>query len=203
MAGLNDSVVSAAGRVLSEHGFRGLTLDRVAAAADISRATLHRHGMTIAALTGAMVRDATAEYRDAMWPVLTDPAPARTRLERALRTLCEVAERHLALLLAVSAQGDSVFHESDADGDEVGTQAIFIGPLERLLRDGVLDGTLRSADPHRDATLLFNVVGWSYMHLRARHHWQAEQAADDLISLALRGVAAPGEAPTTGQRRTE
>jgi hypothetical protein len=40
------------------------------------------------------------------------------------------------------------------------------------------------------ATVLFNLVGWTYMHLRTGHGWTPERASRHLLSLAVEGVVA-------------
>lgn len=49
-------------------------------------------------------------------------------------------------------------------------------------------GSLRNVPPTVTATVLFNTVGWGYVHLRASHHWSAEQARAGVVDLALRGL---------------
>ena len=58
-------------------------------------------------------------------------------------------------------------HE-DSEGEAL-TRAEFTEPLERLLRDGAADGTLREANYEKMATVLFNLVGWTYVHMRTGH----------------------------------
>lgn len=60
----------------------------------------------------------------------------------------------------------------------------FIEPFERLLADGNIDGSLRSADPSSDATLLANAVTWTYLHMRQVHQWSPERTARQVIDLA-------------------
>jgi hypothetical protein len=40
------------------------------------------------------------------------------------------------------------------------------------------------------ATVLFNTAGWGYVHLRASHHWPADQAHNAVIDLVLNGLVA-------------
>ena len=99
------------------------------------------------------------------------------RLERALDGVCEVAEANRALLIALQAQSDAVFHEAPGpEGGEVATRSPFTDPLERLVTDGQADGSLRAGDPLETATLLFNQVGWTYLHLRSGHRWAPARA---------------------------
>ncbi|MBS3941478.1 MAG: TetR/AcrR family transcriptional regulator [Actinobacteria bacterium] len=180
------SLVDAALDVIANHGLDGVTVDRLAEASGISRATLYRRGVAIDELTAAAVEKAAEQYREALWPALTGPGSAANRLEAALRALCEAADQHLALLVGLYPHPHSPFHE-EVDGAAL-VQEPFAEPFERLLRDGITDGTLRSRDPAADATLLFNLVSWTYVHLRHAHHWPPEEASTRVVSLVLGGV---------------
>ena len=89
------------------------------------------------------------------------------------------------------ARGE-VFHQPGPDALIVD---VFAEPFERLLRDGAADGSLRDLPPTVTATVLFNLVGWGYIHLRAAHDWNAATAADAIIGIILRGTLACGAHP--------
>ena len=183
-----DRILAGARRALDRYGWQGATAERIAAEAGVSRVTLHRHGLTKEAILARLAEQGAARYREAMWPVLTAPEPAAERLERALVVLCELAEENLGLLVALDAQANAaVFHE--AGEQEVLTRDAFTEPLERLLRDGAMEGSVASGDdPLETATVLFNLVGWTYIHLRTGHRWRPERARAETIAIALRGV---------------
>lgn len=182
-----DALLDAARRVFTEYGYRGATLERIAAAAGVSRVTLHRRAVTRDGLLAELVASATDDYRRTMWPALTSDRSGAERLELALAALCQAAEDHMALLIAVRAQSDSVFHQED---DEALTRSVFTEPLERVLRDGVADRTLRDCDPVEMATVLFNLVGWTYIHLRSGHGWKPARARRATLEPVLRGLLA-------------
>ena len=171
---------------LRKHGWAGASMERIATEAGLSRVTLHRQGIGKDELFAALTEAATERYREAMWPALTADARAADRLAAALGALCEVAEAELELLVALRAQSDAVFH--DPDRDEQLTRSVFTEPLERILRDGLEDGSVRDADPVEQATVLFNLVGWTYVHLRTGHTWSAERAQRATLDVALGGV---------------
>jgi len=185
------SLIDAARRVFEEHGYAGATLERIAEAAGVSRVTLHRHGVTKEGLLTELASRGTQEYREAMWPVLTASGSGAERLRRALETLCGVAEEQMGLLLALRSQADRVFH---GPGEEALTRTEYTEPLERLIRDGIADGSLRDADPAETATVLFNMVGWTYIHLRAGHGWKPERATRAVVDAAFSGIAASDRA---------
>lgn len=187
-AGSDQLILDAAVRVLEAGGSRRLTAERVAEEAGLSRVTLHRRGWKREVILGRLAERAEERYRDRMWPVLTAPGTGRERLLHALDLICVLAEENLALLLALDAEANAtVFHaEGEADAQ---TRTVYTEPLERLLLDGAADGTLRSGDAAEDATLLFNMVGWTYIHLRSGHRWSAARASDAVITIAVEGLA--------------
>lgn len=186
MTAVRPELLDAFRAALRKHGWAGATMERIATEAGLSRVTLHRQGIGKDDLFAALVEAATARYRDAMWPALTADASAAHRLEAALGALCDVAEAELELLVALRAQTDAVFHEPDED--EHLTRSVFTEPLERILRDGLEDGSVRGADPVERATVLFNMVGWTYVHLRTGHNWSPERARRTTLDVALVGV---------------
>jgi AcrR family transcriptional regulator len=183
---VNDELVHGARSALRRHGLAGATLERIAAEAGVSRMTLHRRGIGRAELLSALVARMVDAERAALWPALTAEGDAATRLRLALEAECAVVEEHIDVLEAMDAAArNELFHDEDGM-----TRSEFVEPLRRLLTDGVQDGTLRSPDPAEDATVLFNLVGHTYRHLRSGHGWPAARARDAVLRVALDGVRA-------------
>jgi AcrR family transcriptional regulator len=177
------TVLAATEAVLAESGWDGLSLERVAAKAGVSRVTLWRQGITRDSLLQALLARLSEDYRDAMWPVLAASGSGRARLESALAALCDVADRHLDLLSAA----DDAFHRAWQQSRPAGS---FLEPFVRALEDGVADGTLRHLGESLDAAdAVFNTVCWPYVHLRARHGWSVDKARGLVLPLVLGGVA--------------
>jgi AcrR family transcriptional regulator len=173
---------------IEAHGWEAATMERLAAALGVSRMTLHRRGVRredVLRALGLLLQD---DYRAALTPALTAGGSGARRLELALRGLCEVTEANLALLAALdSTERDEIFHEP---GEQALTQEAFTAPLQALLRDGDADGTLAPDDVEETATVLFNLLAWTYRHLRLSHRWPPERAAAAVTRRALRSVAA-------------
>jgi AcrR family transcriptional regulator len=185
---LDPSLLRAARSAFAQHGYAGATLERIASEAGLSRVTLHRRGVTKEGLLAELVARATDDYRLRMWPALTGEGTGAERLVQALQALCAASEEHLSLLVALRAQSDRVFHREDQD--EALTRSVFTEPLERLLRDGLADGSLREVDPVETATVLFNLVGWTYIHMRTGHGWPPERARSAVLDPVLHGLLA-------------
>jgi AcrR family transcriptional regulator len=180
------AILDAARRTLDRHGWSATTAERIAEEAGISRVTLHRRGLTRERILELLAERAALRYRDAMWVPLTAPGSARERLGEALEVLCALAEENMSLLLALDESANAaVFHD---DAEEQLTRSSFTEPLERILRDGAADGSLRELEPLEAATVLFNLVGWTYIHLRSGHAWSEERARRATLEIALKGV---------------
>lgn len=182
-------IVDAAIILITQHGLPALTIERLAETVGLSRMTLHRRGVTRPLVVDALLRRASESYTTALWPVLTSAGTARERLELALDGICATADDHLALLAGLFGAPESPFHQV-SETDAIETHELFVSPLARLLRDGELDGTLRaSGDPDTAAAVMFNVVGWGYVHLRHSQRWTADRARPAVIAFALDAVA--------------
>lgn len=179
-------------------GWHELTMDELAHAAGVSRMTLHRRGLGRAELLDALRQLMREDFQRETFEALVADGPANERLRLALEGLARATEDNLAVLAALEDEPrDAIFHEA---GDETLTCSEFTQPIERLLRDGALDGTIEVDDPVESATLLFNVVGWTYRHLRLGHRWNAERATRAIADLAVRGVARASAPPPRSAR---
>ena len=172
--------------VLRERGWTGLTLERVAEVAGRARSTLWRQGLTRDVLVTALVGGLAEDFRATMYPVLTSGGTGRERFVRGLEALCELLERHLPLMLAT----DEAFHQkttADQPPD-------YLHPFIQFLREGAQDGSLQPGeDVVRAADLAFNAVAWTYVHLRGRHGWAADEARDRVVALVVGGIEGAGD----------
>jgi AcrR family transcriptional regulator len=196
---VDDALLTGAHRAIERWGYQQATLERIATEAGVSRMTLHRRGVTREGLLAALAERLETAYRAAMWPALTARGSGRERLEAALAGYCEAVEANLEVLAALAeADHNAIFHDEGARGL---SRPGFTEPIRRLLQDGVADGSLVAPDPDESATLLLNLVGWTYRHLRRGHGWSAERARDGVLKIALDGVAArPPSTPVQGSK---
>lgn len=185
----DEQILLAATAVIEEHGYRGLTLARLAEFAGSSRMTLHRRDVTIAAVVAGLSLRAAGELRAALFPALSGTAPADERLEAALQAMWTVADRYLPLLAGLFADDEGIFHASPDETGALPTHEIFVAPFAKLLADGRVDGTLLpQADTTETATVLFNTAGWGYIQLRHAQRWPAERAREGVANLVMPGL---------------
>lgn len=172
---------------LGRRPWHELALDELARSAGLSRMTLHRRGVSREDILTGLGELLESEYQAATLPALASLAPAPDRLAMVLSAICEIDERYLGLMEALSAQLEVIYHEP-REG-EVLTRAPFVSAISRILQDGVNEGTLAlRGDLDETATLLFNAAGWTYRHMRTGHRWPEEKAREQIVDLLVAGV---------------
>jgi AcrR family transcriptional regulator len=181
-------LIDAARKAVEKHGYAGLTLERIATEADVSRVTLHRRGHSKDEIFNALVMQVREEHRDALWPALTAGGDGADRLRMALAKVCEMCERDLLVMLAMRAHMDAAAH--GAAGPEAQSNWIVAEPLQVLARDGIADGSLREGDPEELGAVLVNWTGWTYVHLRTAFGWKQRRARAVVVDQAVGALTA-------------
>jgi AcrR family transcriptional regulator len=183
-------VVEGARRAIELHGWQGATLARIAEEARLSRMTLYRRGLGREEILALLVDAYERDFRESLEPAVAGRGTGLRRLRRALLSVCEVTERHLAFLRGLDEETDQrFFHERAA---EVRSREAYVSPFERVLEEGMRDGSIRRVDVRETSTLLVNAVDRTYRHLRIAHGWPPARARRALLDLLARGVAADG-----------
>ncbi len=178
---IDDDLRRATIEVLSERGWDGLTLERVAEVAGRARSTLWRQGLSRDSLIAALVGELAEDFRSTMYPILMSGGTGRERLTRGLEALCELLDRHLPLMLAT----DEAFHQSEAPDQPPD----YLHPFIQFLREGAADGSLAVGENFvRAADIAFNAVAWTFVHLRGRHGWELAEARDRVVGVVLNGI---------------
>ncbi len=183
---MEQRVIDGARRAIADFGWQGATLARIAEEAGVSRMTLHRRRLGREEIFALLARDYEEAFRAALWPSVTGRGTGAERLQATLVAVCEVTEDHLPFLSALDEEADRrFFHEPT---DEMHSRRGYINPIERLLADGIADGSIRDVEIEETATVLVNAVDRSYRHLRRSHDWEPPRARQALIDLMLRGL---------------
>lgn len=185
---VDDRLLDAAVAVLAEHGFPGLTLERVAERVGRSRVTLWRQQVTQEALVDGLLARLTRDYRDAMWPAMTEAGTGAGRLRTAATGLLDVADAHLPLL----GVADDVFERAEARLRDIAGQSFrFVDPFTAAVRSGRIDGSTPKSDTtvergttvEDEAEAIFASICWGYVHLRRRLGWSPERARPPILAL--------------------
>ncbi len=160
------AVLAAAAKLFLEEGFDAVSVDRIAACAGVSKATVYKHFRDKAGLLSAIVEARCREYLDPPLSVDTLPDDCREALERLAVRFVEMVteERTRALYRLVLSEAPRYPELARAFYDSGPRRAL--GGLARYLEEQVSRGRLVPMDPVRAAEQFFGMLSGPF-HMRA------------------------------------
>jgi AcrR family transcriptional regulator len=173
-------LIEAAGELFRANGFRAVTMEAVAAHAQVAKATLYSYFPDKETLFAAVAVEVTDRIADALRRELAAGGPLDERLTRALVT------RHKMVfdLVDGSPHARELMYTRDlvARAPVLRTDAAMIAALEAALRE---DAVLAKQAGTIAMTLFFGAVGVSH---HARSIEQVEREVGDFVRPYLAGV---------------
>lgn len=132
------AILETASHVLAERG--DASMNDIAAAAGVGRATLYRHFPTRDALMKALVEEATQDLVTRIRDAGLDGTPVAEALHRLLRAIFAVGDRYLVFTREFLTGGHAREYRPDKDV----VDQFVAAPIRSVLERGVADGTLRT-----------------------------------------------------------
>jgi AcrR family transcriptional regulator len=170
-------VLAAAERVFAQQHGRGVTMEQLADAAGVGKATLYRRYPDVASVALALLDEHERRIQDGLLrgpPPLGPGAPPAERLAAFYRAMVELLERHAHLALAA---------ETGARRYRTGAYNAWELHVSTLLAEAGVD-----AHPVLTDALLAPLAPDLFAHQRASGH-TAEEIAAGLATLAGRALA--------------
>lgn len=182
-----DDIVSLAGGLFHRDGFAAVTMEQIAAEADIAKATLYSHFPTKDAIAAAMVRADIAASTPDMLRLIDAPGTTQTRLAALFETSVQWIDRNVGLFPAYLRHRFSQMATPDPGHHRSGFAAVLTCVLER----GQADGDIRS---DIDATALSDTLQMLFLGVTMRCLTDADPAGlradfDRALTLFLHGAA--------------
>jgi TetR/AcrR family transcriptional regulator, mexCD-oprJ operon repressor len=156
------------------------SMNELAAAAGIGRATLYRHFPTREALLAALASEAHQELVTRITDASLDRAPVPEALQRLLRVFLTVGDRYVVLMR------ERVKPHGPTEREEF--ERLILAPIQALFQRGIDDGTFRD-DLGADALAhLFGGLVLAAKQTALPRTLGVEQTAASLASLFLDGA---------------
>ncbi|GAC1544838.1 MAG: TetR/AcrR family transcriptional regulator [Candidatus Velthaea sp.] len=183
-----DSLTNVALRVFAEKGYDGATMDDVARAAGITKASIYHH------VPGkeALLERGLSRALDALFAILDEPrATAGDAMTRVRFIVRRVAETTLELLPELSVLF-RVRGNSKIVREAVDRRRAFDRVVTDLIAEAQRGGQVRAdIDPRLTARLIFGMSNSVVEWYGSGSSISRARLSDSLVELALHGIAAP------------
>jgi AcrR family transcriptional regulator len=148
-------IIEATNRALCEHGYAGLTMQRIAAESSMTTAAIHYHFDTKEELLTAFLDDLINRFEQKLACDASDPRDRLNAFLDAIFTPSDHgADGFAVAIMELKAQAPyhNLFRERFLDLDEV-----MRGVVADIVKDGIEAGHFEQTDPHEVARLVTTV----------------------------------------------
>ncbi len=184
-------LLDAAARVMEREGSQAVSMQAVAAEAEVSVGLIYRyfggkHELLLAVILNVL-EDFATTVPAAVEAVGDDPVD---RLVAAFRAYCEVIDRHRHATVLTYRESKSLDEAGRARIKQLEVETT--QPLVQVLREGIDAGALRPVDPEMVAyNLLLVAHAWALKHWYFERTLGFEDYVRNQVSLALHGLVEP------------
>jgi AcrR family transcriptional regulator len=192
---MREAVYEGAVAVLTEHGLNGTTMDRVAAAAGMAKASLYNHFPGKQELLEFVHDRAVAPMHDALDEIVKDRLSATEKLASISRLWREYLVQHHAVF-------EFLINDHAAKGllkgSEQTTRAAGIKQIATIIEQGIEEGAFRPIDAGAAAEMFVSAsIGMVEQEFAVGTSRPVNEAVDALMELFLHGLCA-GEGEREG-----
>jgi AcrR family transcriptional regulator len=182
---IEQEILRAAADMFSARGYQATTLDDIAGAARISRATFYNYFPSKDELLRRMYRQVISASQAAIEGIANEPLPAPEKLRRIIRFLISYLSAHTPLMQVFFSELFSL--PSTMNRSVTHAHRVFREVVERIVEEGVRTGALITLNPKRFAFILLGACNWMYRWYRPGGEWTPESIAEEIIRVLESG----------------
>ncbi|MBM4092348.1 MAG: TetR/AcrR family transcriptional regulator [Planctomycetes bacterium] len=185
---MREAVYEGAVAVLIKHGLDGTTMDRVAAAAGITKGSLYNHFRGKQELLEFVHERLVAPVRQAMDEIVKNEQTAAEKLTLISRRWREYLVQHGAVFqfLINDRAAKGLLRDSEQT-----SRASGIRQIATVIRQGIDEGAFRPVDPIAAAEMFVSAsIGMVEQEFAAGRTRTADEAVDALMAVFLHGLVA-------------
>jgi len=185
---MQEAIHTAAVAVLTEHGISGMTMDRVAEQAEVSKGSLYKYFPNKLALMRFVHKKAIEPLMQIGQEVLETDLPAPRKLESLIRAWLEYLVEHRGLLVFFAT--DTTVRGMLKREEETG-RASAIQNLAAVIEQGIDEKVFRPVDPTRVAGFIFGAFRHMCEQQFAKSEpWPVDKLTKDSVDFFVHGLAA-------------
>lgn len=181
-----DSILEAAAAIFSEKGYHAASMQDIAQAVQLRKASLYYHVNSKQEILLALLDKGLDLLIAEMQEVMAQPHPPDEKLRLAVRTYLQTMLDHRALASVLLLEHRSL--EPELRARHITRRDRFEGLWRDLIRDGVEAGVFKASDPSIESKALLGVLNWTITWYRPEGSHSPEDIADRFTDLFLYGL---------------
>lgn len=190
-AQVHENILKAAKALVSEQGFRQLSIQAVAERADIATGTIYRYFASKTALCVALFQHATEREIQQVQDAATVPGSYAHKLEHALTIFAERAMQNPTLAYALIAEPV----DPELDVARLDYRKAWADSFSSLIRSGIRKGEFISQPEQLCAAAMVGAMAEALITPDSAHFSAAQRKKQiqHLVQFCLRAVVKPGD----------
>jgi AcrR family transcriptional regulator len=186
---IEGEILRAAERIFSERGYQATTLDDLAVAAKISRATFYSYFPSKEELLRRMYRQVNSTSQASIEQIARDDLPAPERLRRIIRFLVSYLATHKPLMQVFFSELLSLPPTMNRSVTQA--NRAFCDVIEGVVEEGVRTGAYIPLHPKLFTFALLGACNWMHRWYRPGGEWTPDMIADEIIRIIESGCLQP------------
>jgi AcrR family transcriptional regulator len=198
-----ERIIAAAGPVLEQVGLQGATVGAIAKAAGLDRASVYYYFPDKFALFRAAIHEGLEEMFAALDAIADETGSSADQLQRAVRIVMDVYERHYPYLYIYFREGAS----SEIIDPSLNAETLYSGVryeeiLREIIQEGIDKGEFAEILPAKiTVNLIVGMLNWTYTWFRPDGRLSGRDIADGLTRTLLSGLVPRSASVTASSTR--
>lgn len=183
-----DEILDAAAQIISQKGFHAASMQDIAQAVNLQKASLYHHVASKQEILLALLDRALDILIEQLEAIVSQPLPADEKLRQAMRSYLQIILEHRDLASVLLLEHRSL--EPKLRYRHIPRRDRFEGLWRDIIQEGLEQGLFRCADPGLASRSLLGILNWTITWYRPNGKLAAGEIGDQFAELYLQGLMA-------------
>jgi AcrR family transcriptional regulator len=179
-------IVQAAAQIFREKGYHGASMQDIADAVGLQKASLYHHVASKQEILGEILDQALDRLISDLEPIATSRLPAEDRLRQAVRLYLQRLAENVDLAAVLLLEYRSL--EPPLRTEHIRRRDRYEALWRRIIRDGIAEGAFAAIDETAATFALLGVQNWSITWYHPGGRFTPGQLAELYANLFLEGL---------------
>ncbi|HXF84646.1 MAG TPA: TetR/AcrR family transcriptional regulator [Anaerolineales bacterium] len=181
-----EDILEAAAQVFRQKGFHGASMNDIAHAVNLQKASLYHHVSSKQEILLELLDRALILLNERISAIVNQTLPSDEKLRRMIREYLQILAENMDLAAVLLFEHRALERRHHAR--HVPNRDRFEALWRGVIADGVRQNVFRCEDPALAARALFGVMNWTLTWYRPTGALNIEQIADQYSDLLLNGL---------------